>query len=59
MFVKDQIVKNAGKKDALKHEDIPNNFTAQKRVLKFRVFDKVVQPLFAELRHATHLEKIR
>jgi hypothetical protein len=59
LFVKDQIVENTRVKDALKHQYIPDNFAAQKRVLHFRIFNKVVQPLFSELRHPTHFKEVR
>jgi hypothetical protein len=58
VFVKQKIVKNRGVENALEHENVSNYFASNEIVLQLNVGDKVVKPLFTELWHSRHCEKV-
>jgi len=58
LLVEDQVIEHTCKEDALKHDQVADDFTGQESVLQFLVLDEIVKPLLSESWHSTHLEEI-
>ena len=58
LLIEDEIVEDAGKEDAFKHDQVTNNFTGKESVLKLLVLYEVIEPLFAKSWHPAHLEEV-
>ena len=58
MLVEHKLIIYTSEKDALKHQDVTNNFTCHKSILHFLIWDEVVQPILTELGDSTHLEEV-
>ena len=58
LLIEDEIVEDAGKEDAFKHDQVTNNFTGKESVLKLLVLYEVIEPLFAKSWHSAHLEEV-
>ena len=57
--LQDEVVEYAGEEDTLKHDQVADDLAGKEGVLQLLVLNEVVEPLFAETRHATHFEKVR
>jgi hypothetical protein len=58
MLIKDKLVENACKVNALEHQNVSDNLTGHECVLHFFIWDEVIKPVLAEFGDTTHLEEV-
>ena len=58
MLIKDKVIEDTGKEDALQHDEVTDDLARQESVLKLLIRDEIIKPLFAETGHSTHFEEV-